>query len=149
MITVNHGLSRCVLYYWYNHIDEPSYYTKDGILNLKRKFDKGYKWHFIKLWGFIFLFSLSVIGYILFCFYAYNHFPKDDYINICTIARLPFIIVIPFAVVFIPYMDEKLLNRRKSFYDTFGHYFNEYDQYKKETENNRSMTHGKSKCKRT
>ena len=63
-------------------------------------------------------------------------------------ARLPFIIVIPFAVVFIPDMDKKLLNRRKNFYDTFGHYFNEYDQYKKETENNRSMTHGKSKCKR-
>ena len=37
MITVEHGLSRCVLYYWYNHIDEPSYYTKDGILNIRNE----------------------------------------------------------------------------------------------------------------
>ena len=125
MLKVIKGLSDNVLYRWYDKNEELRWYTKKGILKIKDKLDKSYKWHLIKFWGIISFISIITIAFCWFCFYLYKRVPEDEYFYICGLVRLPFIIIFPCATSLLPHMDEKLLYNRKKFYKTYGEYFTE------------------------
>jgi len=123
MITCEKGLSRYIMYYWYNHIDEPRWYTKDEILNIKEKIDKKYKRHLIKFWSLLLAFLSLIIGFCCFCIILSGKVSEGNYFYICGLVRLPFIIIVPCFTILFPHLDETFLYKRKDFYKTFGTYF--------------------------
>ena len=130
MIVIEKGLSNCVMYYWYNHIDEPRWYTKKEILGIKEDLDKKYVWHFVKFWGIIFAMVLMAAAFACFCFYVYETQPMESYHYICGLAKLPLIVLFPCAFAILPHLDRELIAKRESFYETFGKALKEENEKK-------------------
>ena len=127
MIKITKGLSDYVLYQWYSGEDNaPIWHTKSDILRYKEKFDKALFWHRIKFWLIISSIIICAVIYAAICFYIHGIVPSEEYITDCTLIRLPLMIYIPVVCSgILPTLDEKMLYRRKSFYETFGSYFKE------------------------
>lgn len=128
MLTVEHGLSKNVMYPLLLEDGSCKYYTKDGVIAYKEKLDKKLKRYGIMntiKWGLFVFFITYIIGYLVLCVLFKSRIDYEDYHIIIRILSFPTIVMIPLCV-WIPrihFIDKHHMFLFKRFKETYGEYF--------------------------
>ena len=131
MLNIEKGLSKYVMYYWFNKDGDTIWLTKDGIVNVKNKLDKQFKKYRIKRLVSIGLISFSLIAvataFITFCIIGWKKLSYEDYCFTTALVKLPVIIIVNLLIFTlstnIRNHDGQLIYRLKRFKYMYGDYF--------------------------
>ena len=128
MINVEQGLSNNVMYPLLLEYGSCNYFTKDGVIAYKEKLDKKLKRYGMLngiKWGLFCVFTIYLIGYIMFCCLLSSRIDIDTYHTITGFLQLPTIIIAP-LLVWIPrihFIDNHHMFLFKKFKEMYGEYF--------------------------